>query len=90
MKYLVVTKESCLTFNAEKISCQKWYVDAAFAVHSDFKSHTGAILSMGEVAIVSVSRNQKLNTKIILYQEHKMLPYYRKMVKRVQLKGQDI
>ena len=32
-------------------------------VHSDFKSHTGATLTMGKGAIVSVLQNQKLNTK---------------------------
>jgi hypothetical protein len=38
-------------------------VDAAFAVHPDFKSHTGATMTMGDGAITSVSRKQKLNTR---------------------------
>jgi len=38
-------------------------VYAAFAVHPDFKSHTGGILTMGCGAIVSYSRKQKLNTR---------------------------
>ena len=41
----------------------KWYVDASFAVHADFKSHTGAIMTFGGGAIQSISRKQKLNTK---------------------------
>ena len=40
-----------------------WYVDAAFAVHTDFKSHTGAVMTFGQGAIQSLSRKQKLNTK---------------------------
>ena len=38
-------------------------MDAYFAVHPDYKSHTGAVMSMGEGAIVSLSRKQRLNTK---------------------------
>ena len=39
-----------------------WYGDTNFAVHPDFKSHTRAIMTMGNGAIQSVSRKQKLNT----------------------------
>jgi hypothetical protein len=28
-----------------------WHVDEAFAVHPDYRSHTGAIMSMGQGAI---------------------------------------
>ena len=34
----------------------KWYVDASSAVHPNFKSHTGAIMNMGQVSMKSVSR----------------------------------
>ena len=56
MKYLVGTQELCFTLKAEKRSCLKWYVDAAFTVHLDFKLHTGATLKIGKGAIVSVSQ----------------------------------
>ena len=36
-------------------------MDTSFAVHPDFKSHTGAIMTMGQGAMQSVYRNQKLN-----------------------------
>ena len=45
-------------------SCLKWYVYAALAVHLYFKSYTGPRLRMGKRAIISVSQEQKLNTKI--------------------------
>ena len=45
-------------------NCLKCYVDAALAVHLVFKLHTEVILTMGKGAIISVSRKQKLNTKI--------------------------
>jgi len=39
------------------------YVDTAFAVHPDFKSHTGAVMSYGSGMVQSISRKQKLNTR---------------------------
>jgi hypothetical protein len=65
MKYLDLTKELELTLEAEKgniILC-KWYPDAAFAVHRDMKSHTGAVFSLGKGAVTTISAKQKLNTR---------------------------
>jgi hypothetical protein len=63
MKYLNGTRDMVLTLSVENMKCVKWMVDASFAVHPDFKSHTGGTMSMGRGAIQSVSRKQKLNTK---------------------------
>jgi hypothetical protein len=41
----------------------KWYVDAALAVHKDFKSHTSAVMSMGNGIISSVSTKQKVSSR---------------------------
>ena len=41
----------------------KWWVDAAYAVHSDMKSHSGAILTLGNGCVYSKSNKQKINTK---------------------------
>jgi len=38
-------------------------VDASFAVHPDFKSHTGGVLTMGEGTLQGVTSKQKLNTR---------------------------
>ena len=40
-----------------------WSVDAAFAVHEDMRSHTGATLTMGKGVLLSMSLKQKINTK---------------------------
>jgi hypothetical protein len=40
-----------------------WSVDASFAVHNDYRSHTGATLTLGKGALISSSMKQKLNTK---------------------------
>ena len=63
MKYLSGTKDMGLRLKSDKTNSLKWYAEAAFAVHPDFKSHTGATLSMGDGAVLSMSRKQKLNTK---------------------------
>jgi hypothetical protein len=39
----------------------KWYADASFAVHPDFKSHTGAFKTMGKGAVQLICRKQKMN-----------------------------
>jgi hypothetical protein len=41
---------------------QTW-IDAAYAVHQDMKSHTGGAISFGRGAILCKSIKQKLNTK---------------------------
>jgi hypothetical protein len=40
-----------------------WHIDAAFAVHPDFRSHTGGVMTYGRGAVQSISRKQKLNTR---------------------------
>ena len=63
MKYLNGSKDLKLVLKADDLKVIKWYVDASFAVHPDFKSHTGAVMTMGDGAIQSISRKQKLNTR---------------------------
>ena len=63
MKYMNGTKELVLTLSAEQLNILKWFVDAAFAVHADFKSHTVMTMTMGQGTIMSMSRKQKLNTR---------------------------
>ncbi|CAJ1967284.1 unnamed protein product [Cylindrotheca closterium] len=41
----------------------EWYVDASFAVHPDFKSHTGGVITMGVGAMQAMSKKQKLNSR---------------------------
>ena len=40
-----------------------WYVDSAFGVHDNYRSHTGGGLTMGKGFAISVSRAQKMNTR---------------------------
>ena len=62
LQYLNGTKELALTLNGSKNNDVKWWVDSSYAMHPDFKSHTGISLSMGKGTPVCVSTKQKLNT----------------------------
>ena len=53
-----------LTLEANESGVILWWVDAAFAVHNDMRSHTGGVLSLGKGAVYASSKKQKLNTKI--------------------------
>ena len=57
------TQELVLTLNASNCNILKWYFHAAYAVHPDMKSHTGATLKMGQGHPISKSTKQKLNVK---------------------------
>lgn len=65
LKYLDGSRKLELTLEAEdgEVILCKWYPDAAFAVHRDMKSHTGAVLTIGKGAVNTVSAKQKLNTR---------------------------
>jgi hypothetical protein len=63
MKFLNQTVKDCLTLKADGSNTLKWHVDASFAVHPNMRSHTGATMTMGQGAIVSISRKQGMNTR---------------------------
>ncbi len=63
IKYLNGTRYDKLILSADNLHVIKWYVDAAFAVHPDFKSHTGGVMTYGTGAPITMSRKQKLNTR---------------------------
>ena len=63
LEYLNGMRDDVLALAADSLHVIKWYVDIAFAVHPDFKSHTGGTMTFGTGAIQTISRKQKLNTK---------------------------
>ncbi len=52
-----------LTLEADNLRLVQWWVDVSFAVHHDFRSHTGVCMSLGKGVVSSMSRKQQLNTK---------------------------
>ena len=69
MCYLNETQELVLTLSADDSYELKWWVDAAFAVHPDMRSHTGAVMTMGEGAAQSKSTKQKISTRSLMEAE---------------------
>jgi hypothetical protein len=63
LTYVHSTIDMPLTLRAENIHTIHWWVDGAFAIHNDMKSHTGATMSLGKGSIYSTSTTQKINTR---------------------------
>ena len=63
MRYLNGTRKDKLILSADDLHVIKWWVDVAFAVHPDFKSHTGIDMSMGQGCPINNSQKQKLNAR---------------------------
>jgi hypothetical protein len=63
LKYCNGTRGDKLHLSADDLHVIKWWVDASFAVHPDFKSHTGGGMSYGTGMPQTISRKQKLNTR---------------------------
>ena len=60
MSYLKDSIDDVLILEADNTQTIRWYVDAAFAVHKDMKSHTGAVMTMGSGSVISLSTKQKV------------------------------
>jgi hypothetical protein len=63
MNFLKRTWRCVATLEADDSQSIYWWIDAAFAVHRDYKGHTGAYMSLGKGAVTSVSTKQKVNTR---------------------------
>ena len=63
MRYLNGTQDKCLVLEYNGNKKGEWYVNAAFAVHADYRSHSGATFSIGKGSITAFSTKQKLNTR---------------------------
>ena len=61
--FLQSTIDDVLTLEADDLQTLKWYIDAAFAVHADMRSHTGGMLTLGKGAVISDSTKQKTNAR---------------------------
>jgi Reverse transcriptase (RNA-dependent DNA polymerase) len=63
LKYINGTRELGLTIRPEGGMQVHAFVDASYAVHPDFKSHTGSAITIGGGATYAKSSAQKINTK---------------------------
>ena len=60
--YLKETINMPLILKVDDLSILRTWVDVSFAVHDDFKSHTGNFITMGRGTFFARSVGQKLNT----------------------------
>ena len=63
LKYIHGTIHLKLSLDAVSLSLMHWWVDAAYGVHPDYRSHSGAVMSFGKGGVISMSCKQKINTK---------------------------
>jgi hypothetical protein len=61
--FLKAIQDEVTSMKADNTQTIKWYVDASFAVHKDYKSHTGATMTLGEGTLCSVSTKQKVMSR---------------------------
>ena len=52
-----------MTLTADKSGIINWWIDASFAVHPDYRSHTGASMTMGRGCPINMCAKQKINTR---------------------------
>ena len=63
LQYLNGTVTDVLVLGADCLTKLMTWVDAAYGVHHDMKSHTGGVMSLGWGTVMCKSTKQKLNTK---------------------------
>jgi histone deacetylase 1/2 len=63
LRYLNGTIDMGLCLSVENMGLVRWYVDASYATHDDCKGHTGAMMTLGQGAAISMSRKQKTNAR---------------------------
>ena len=56
IKYLNVTKYLKLTLSIDNSGVLKWYINASYAVHGDYRGYMEALLTMRKGAITSFYR----------------------------------
>ena len=63
LQYIRTTIDLDLVIGADALGAFKTYVDVAYGVHDDMKSHTGGVITFGTGAVTSKSSKQKINVK---------------------------
>ena len=65
LKFLNGIRKKKLIITASYLTVIKWYVDSSFAVHPDYKSHTGTTMMFdgGKGFIMNPLRKPELNTR---------------------------
>jgi hypothetical protein len=63
LRYIRITIYMPLIFRADSLNVIKWWVDALFSTHDNWRGHTRATMSLGKVSVIGISKKQKINTR---------------------------
>ena len=63
LNFLKGKKGEKLILEVDDSQIIKWYINAAFEVHDDMKSHTGACMTLGKGMIRAFSSKQRVNSR---------------------------
>jgi hypothetical protein len=85
LSFLKGTINDVLKLEADDTNTLTWYIDAAFAVHVDMKTHTGVVFTMGKGAIIGSSTKQKVNSRSST--ESELIGVDNKIAKILRAKG---
>jgi hypothetical protein len=61
--YLKNTEELHITLHCKEIKDLVWYIDGSYATHDDMKGQNGAVLMIGDCAVLCRSSKQKVNSR---------------------------
>ncbi len=61
--YLKGTTDYDLKISCNDLNKLTWFIDGSYTIHSDMKGQSGAVLMIGDSAVLSRSSKQKLNTR---------------------------
>ena len=67
--FLKETQNDVAELEVDDSQTIQWHVDASFAVHNDFKSHTGITMTLWKGTITSISTKQKANARSLIESE---------------------
>ena len=90
MNNMQATKRDIASMSANNTQTIKWYVDSFFAMHKVTRSHTGAIISLGNRVIIFDSTKLKVNARsstkseIIAANNTISIPFWTKRLIEVQ------
>ena len=65
MQYIRSTIYIPLIMMVDKINIVKCWVDASYEIHTDYRSHIGATISLGWVSVYIMSKRKNLNSRIL-------------------------
>jgi hypothetical protein len=63
LNYLQGTQDDVVSLSADDTQTIKWCINSSFAMHKEMRSHTGAVMTLGQGALISDLTKQKVNAR---------------------------